>query len=217
MSPGHKVLWACCQGNITAVLWCVFILSVSSPRAGTPLTTVLPAGSLRQKCFDICSTQTCRHKQAQPQTDGTHKHCTRVRSHTSSPSESWLHAAEAKLNAALPVHLCFCSLPCPHPLPAPHLFDSQGQGDPPYNGTPFITAGTITGDISLSENFKPFFPIPLSLSYSSFAFSLSFFLFLPSCHPLFFLFFLSSASLHGSQWALLQVRLPLAQAHHCRL
>lgn len=182
MSPGHKVLWACCQGNITAVLWCVFILSVSSPRAGTPLTTVLPAGSLRQKCFDICSTQTCRHKQAQPQTDGTHKHCTRP-THRKLIARSW---SQVKCCFASPSLLLLPPLPCPHPLPTPHLFDSQGQGDLPYNGTPFITAGTITGDISLSENFEPFFPIPLSLSYSSFAFSLSFFLLLPSCHPLFF-------------------------------
>lgn len=99
-------------------------------------------------------------------------------------------------------------------LPSPHLFDSQGQGDPLYDGTPFITTGTITGDVSLSENFKPIHPpISLSLSSSSLCISSS-----PCCHPLFFSpLFLYNASLHGSQWALLQVRLPLAQAHLYRL
>lgn len=111
MSPGHKVLWACCQGNITAVLWCVFILSVSSPRAGTPLTTVLPAGSLRQKCFDICSTQTCRHKQAQPQTDGTHKHCTRP-THRKLIAHSW---SQVKCCFASPSLLLLPPLPSSPP------------------------------------------------------------------------------------------------------
>lgn len=73
MSLGHKVLRACCQGNITAVLWCVFILSASSPRAGAPLTTVLPAGSLRRiQCID-----TNRHRHADTHTQTptyTHTH-----------------------------------------------------------------------------------------------------------------------------------------------
>lgn len=72
-------------------------------------------------------------------------------------------------------------------LPSPHLFDSQGQGDPLYNGTPFITAGTITGDISLSENFKPVLP-PVSLSLylsPSCSLALSFFS-CPAAIPSFF-------------------------------
>lgn len=39
----------------------------------------------------------------------------------------------------------------------------------------------------------------------------------PAAIPSFFPLFLYNASLHGSQWALLQVRLPLAQAHLYRL
>lgn len=114
----------------------------------------------------------------------------------------------AKLDVALLVHLCS------FPLPSPHLFDSQGQGDPLYNRTSFITTGTITGDVSLSENFKPFFPhlslfILLSLPSSV----------VLSCSPP--PSFSSSLSLlclfAWLQWATLQVRLPLAQAHHCRL
>lgn len=41
---------------------------------------------------------------------------TQIYTHTSSPSESWLLAAGAKLNAALPVHLCVPSLLCSPPL-----------------------------------------------------------------------------------------------------
>lgn len=111
---------------------------------------------------------------------------THMETHTPSPSESRLLAAGAKLNAALPVHLCVPSFLSPL-LPSTHLFDSQGQGDPPYNGTPFITTGTITGDISLSENFKPIPPSPhppLYLPAPALSLCLSF---LSSCHPLLFL------------------------------
>lgn len=107
------------------------------------------------------------------------------------------------------VKCCFASPslrpppPCLPPssalLPSPHLFDSQGQGDPLYNGTPFITAGTITGDVSLSENFKPILPPHLSLFIFLLSLSPSVFLSRPCFHRLFFLPLLWSASLHGSQ------------------
>lgn len=106
---------------------------------------------------------------------------------------------------AWPVHLGITALLC-----CPHLFYSQGQGDQLYDGMPFITVGTITGDVSLSENFKPILPPHLSPSLSSLSLCVSFLFGLPSAP---FLSFPHNASLRGSSSATLQVRLSLTQAH----
>lgn len=84
-------------------------------------------------------------------------HCTHIHSHLQLGACCW---SRVKYCVASPSRYRL-------PPPCPHLFSSQGQGDPLYDGTPFITAGTITGDVSLSENFKPILPPHLSLSLSS--------------------------------------------------
>lgn len=148
----------CCEHVVKGILlqcYDVFLFCQSHPRGQEPNSQL--------RCLLVhldrnasTHTHTQTHKQAV--TDRRH-----TQHHTPSPSESWSRVK------------CCSASPSLLPPPPPHLFDSQGQGDPSYNGTPFITAGTITGDVSLSENFKPFFPIPLSLSSASCALLLSFF------------------------------------------
>lgn len=163
MSVGHRALWACCRGNITAVSWCVFILSSSSLRAEPHSQTRCLLLLFGRKCFDVLYVFT---KQTQKAREWS-RICDII--HTCTVTFSWAPAAGAGLSTASPVHLGIASL-----LPCPHLFSSQGQGDPLYDGTPFITAGTITGDVSLSENFKPILPPHLSLSLSSVSACVSF-------------------------------------------
>lgn len=138
-----------------SVMMCFYSV-ILIPRGRTTFTTAVPAASLWQ---DVLR-RTVRFYKID--TKGT-KVCSRICEiiHTYTVTFSEVPAAGAGLSTALPVHLGIASL-----LPCPHLFYSQGQGDPLYDGTPFITAGTITGDVSLSENFKPILPPRLSLSLS---------------------------------------------------
>lgn len=48
MSVGRRALWARRRGNITAVSWCVFIVTII-PQGETPFTAAMPAASLWQE------------------------------------------------------------------------------------------------------------------------------------------------------------------------
>lgn len=161
MSVGRWALWAWCRGNITAVSWCVFIVTLI-PQGETPFTSAMPAASFWQEVLKHTVHFTKEIQKAQVWV--RIKIYVMLYTHTQSPP-----AAGAGLSTASPVHPGIASLLC-----RPHLFYSQGQGDPLYDGTPFITAGAITGDVSLSENFKPILPPHLSLSLSSFSLCVSF-------------------------------------------
>lgn len=196
MSQGHKVLRACCQGNITAVFWCVFILSASSPRAGAPLTTVLPAGSLRQKCFNIyifIYIYVVAHRQHRHK-----KHWHRHADTTNTNLYAYIHTCThiitlRKLTSCSrsAVKCCFAS-PSLHPLP-PLLSSPLLVSLTPKDKETHCTMGHhLSPQEQLLETFhcqkisSQFFPQSLSLYLPPPALSLCL-SFLPCCHLLFFL------------------------------
>lgn len=138
--------------SVTMCFYSVILI----PQGRTPFKTRCLLLLFGRKCFDVQYVFTKQTQKAQVWS----RICDII--HTYAAPFSWVPAAGAGLSTAWPVHLGIASL-----LPCPHLFSSQGQGDPLYDGAPFITAGTITGDVSLSENFKPILPPHLSLSLSS--------------------------------------------------
>lgn len=142
---------------------------------------------------------------------GTNKHRRRQRIHTGIHMYIHTHRHLQKVDC-LQVK-CYASPsllpPCPPPLPSslwlPRTRRPTVQWDTIYHCRNNYWRHFI---VRKFQAILPPSPSPY-LSSPVLPFRLSFLL---SCHPL-----LLSPSLHGSHWAPLQVTLPLAQAHHCRL
>lgn len=131
-----------------------------------------------------------------------HAHTPRTITFRKLPTCRW-----AKFSAALPVHLCLSSPPHLSSLWLPRTRRPSIQWDTIYHCRNNYWRHFIVRKFQAILSFISLF-IFLLLASS----------FLLSCHPLLSLpAFHCCAFLHGSQWALLQVRHPLAQPHHCRL
>lgn len=113
----------------------------------------------------------------------------------------------AKLDTALLVHLCSFPPPLSSSLWLPRTRRPSVQWDIIYHHRNNYWRRFIVRKFqAILRSSRPLY-LPSSVVLSC-----------PPAIPLLFLpSSLSSAFLHGSQWAMLQVRLPLAQAHHCRL
>lgn len=198
MSVGLWALWARCWGNITAVSWCVFIVTLI-PQGKPPFPAAMPAASLWQEVlkYAVHFTKEIQKEQA----------WVRIKIHVTLHTHihSHLQMSRVKCCIASPARY---RLP---PLPSSSLL------------LPRTRRAAVRRDAIYHRRnnyWRRFTVRKFQANSSSPSFSLFIFL-LPLC---FFFVRLPSApfpsllhaSLRGSSSAMLQVRLSLAQAHLCR-
>lgn len=196
MSVGRWALRARCRGNITAVSWCVFIVTLI-PQGKAPFTSAMPAASLWQEVLKHTVHFTKEIQKAQVWV--RIKIYVMLYTHTQSPP-----AAGAGLSTASPVHLGIAS-----------SFAVLISFTPKDKETRCTTGRHLSPQEQLLETFhcqkissQFFLPIFLSLYLPSPSVLLSCSAPFPSL--------LLNVSLRGSSSAMLQVRLSLAQALFCR-
>lgn len=204
MSVGRRELWAWCRGNITAVSWCVFIVTLI-PQGKTPFTTTMPAASLWQEVLKhtVHFTKEIQKAQVWVRIKIYVKLYTHTHSHLQIGACCW---SRVKYCVASPSRY---RLP---PLPSSSLLL-------PRTRRPAVRRDAIYH--RRNNYWRRFIVRKFQANSSSPSFSLFIFL-LPLCFFLVWLptapfpFLLHNDSLRGSSSAMLQVTLSLSQAHLCR-